>query len=282
MNLRLCQCSSYKTATAVLIRFSSTAAIFRNSTANKTGLSYELDGTMRSGSHDMKTFGAGSLRALVSKSTLLQFLDGHRVFYEAMEEELDKSNGPSMVVWKKFEKNLRRTQSLIHDCQVLSTEVGYNGILTPSKAALSYARRLREVGGLEKDTGVPLLLGHFYTRYFADLFGGSMMGIPTKFALSLKETPQFYMHSVEIIERRREYVENIYEALNTAGRDLSKEQTKKIVDEAALAFRLNAALYREGFGGDGAGMYAGAALGGARIILGYIAEKLATTTFPTR
>jgi heme oxygenase len=29
----------------------------------------------------------------------------------------------------------------------------------------------------------PLLVAHFYTRYMADLFGGSMLGWPTKRAL---------------------------------------------------------------------------------------------------
>ena len=43
-------------------RLCSTGAIFRDSVANKTGLSHALDGVMRSGAHDMKTFGAGALR----------------------------------------------------------------------------------------------------------------------------------------------------------------------------------------------------------------------------
>jgi len=42
-----------------VVRRSSTGSIFRLSKANKTGLSNMLDGTMRNGSHDMKTFGSG-------------------------------------------------------------------------------------------------------------------------------------------------------------------------------------------------------------------------------
>ena len=52
-------------------RLCSTGAIFRDSVANKTGLSHALDGVMRSRAHDMKTFGAGALRVRHSSALTL-------------------------------------------------------------------------------------------------------------------------------------------------------------------------------------------------------------------
>ena len=90
-----------------------TASIFRDSKANKHGLAFALDGTMRSGAHDMKTFGAGTglfgscarhprllmafgqhngagtLRAMVSLDALAVFFASHAKFYKAMEDHLD-------------------------------------------------------------------------------------------------------------------------------------------------------------------------------------------------
>lgn len=51
--------NSNNSTTNIIVRRSSTGSIFRLSKANKTGLSNMLDGTMRNGSHDMKTFGSG-------------------------------------------------------------------------------------------------------------------------------------------------------------------------------------------------------------------------------
>ena len=73
----------------------STGSIFRDSAANKHGLSHALDGTMRGGAHDMKVFGAGTLRALVSRSALAAFLHAHWHVYRAMEAHLDASRSAS-------------------------------------------------------------------------------------------------------------------------------------------------------------------------------------------
>ncbi len=127
---------------------------------------------------------------------------------------------------------------------------------------------------MEIHTGTPLLLGHFYTRYLADLFGGSMLGHPSKLALGLSEVPHFYVHPPAVGANRREVVESVYESLNDAGRDLSSAQQQAVVAEAAHAFELNAALYKEGTGGAGAGMYAGAAAGGLRVLAGYAVDRL--------
>jgi heme oxygenase len=254
------------------VRQSSTGSIFRDSVANKSGLSFALDGTMRSGAHDLRTFGAGTLRALCSQSALLRFLEGHRVFYSALENELDNAFGPTAAVWSRFAAELRRTPALQHDCEVLRGLVGA-AELPPTPAAAAYAARLR-VAGAEDSAGTPLLLGHAYTRYLADLFGGSMLGWPTKLALSLPHVPSFYLHPPSVVDGRRAFIERFYEALNDAGRTLSDAQMQRVVDEATLAFKLNAELYREGTGGAGLGMLVGAAAGGLRVLGGHAAARL--------
>ena len=152
----------------------------------------------------------------------------------------------------------------------------------PSAATAAYLARLRAAALADAAPGgPPLLLAHVYVRYFADLFGGSMLGRPTADALRLPSVPRFYVHPPAVAQHRRAYVERAYGALNDAGAALSPAATQRVVDEAHAAFACNAALYREGPGGGGAGMYAGAVLGGARVVLGtgatWLARKLRTS-----
>ena len=57
----------------------------------------------------------------------------------------------------------------------------------PTPAVAEYMSRIadaaeKELGGAGGDAGAqspPLLVAHFYTRYLADLFGGSMVGVST-------------------------------------------------------------------------------------------------------
>ena len=259
----------------MISRSLSSGSILRDSKANKEGLSYALDGTMRRGAHDMKTFGSGTLRALATRNALFEFLDGHRIFYHAMEAELDAADGPTANVWKRFQGELRRFPALEHDCAVLSKLTGKRERWHPSPAAAAYVSRLREAGRLERLCGTPVLLGHFYTRYLADLFGGSMLGWPTKLACGLHETPRFYQHSGISSLNRGQYVESIYEALNDAGKDLSASQESEVVNEATLAFALNAALYKEGIGGQGTGMLLCAAVGGLNVAVGFARDRIA-------
>ena len=97
-----------------------------------------------------------------------------------------------------------------------------------------------------------------------------MMGRPTQLALRLPRVPAFYVHPATVTSNRRAYVESIYLAINDAGRELGDGARVAVAGEAEEAFRLNGALYREGPGGGGAGMYAGAVAGAARVATGYI------------
>ena len=77
------------------------------------------------------------------------------------------------AVWRQFESDLRRGPALREDISVLT---GMGALPpAPSAAALRYTQRLAEAAAVDSSGGPPLLLGHFYCRYLADLFGGSML-----------------------------------------------------------------------------------------------------------
>lgn len=99
------------------------------------------------------------------------------------------------------------------------------------------------------------LLGHLYVRYFDDLFGGRALGAPTRIALHLPTTPQFYTWDAKVEANRRDYIERIYQELNAAGDAMGEAQQVRVVDEARAAFAHNAAIYTEqvGEGGEGVG-----------------------------
>lgn len=152
--------------------------IFKSSVANKTGLSHALDGVMRSGAHDMKVFGTGTLAALASKSAFAKFTAAHYHFYGELERRLDDAalaGTPSGKLWSKFAGELRRAPALEDD---LRTLLGTSpSALPPTPAVAAYMKRIAEAA--EKEVAAaeapPLLVAHFYTRYLADLFGGSMV-----------------------------------------------------------------------------------------------------------
>jgi heme oxygenase len=253
--------------------FSSGGSIFKQSSANKSGLSFALDSTMRSGAHDMGVFGTGTLCALTSKRELLTFLRAHHAFYAAMEQHLDAAQTRSGDVWRLFANDLRRAPALQKDILSLggSMQPAYS-----SEGTRAYESRLLYAATEEaQPSAPPLLLGHLYTRYLADLFGGSMLGAPARFALGLPNTPHFYQHSDAVSCDRRAYIERLYEALNVAGSGLNDASIKAVVDEATLAFRLNGSVYRESsFGGNVVVMHIGAVIGGARVAVGFAAARL--------
>ena len=82
-----------------------------------------------------------------------------------------------------------------------------------SPATADYVSSIRAATGQNGD----LLLGHFYCRYFADLFGGSVLGYPTQVAMRLPAKPEFYVFGPKVEADRRAYIENVYAKINEAG-----------------------------------------------------------------
>uniref|UniRef100_A0A7S0SNZ9 Uncharacterized protein n=1 Tax=Mantoniella antarctica TaxID=81844 RepID=A0A7S0SNZ9_9CHLO len=280
-------------------------AIFKTSVANKIGLAHALDGVMRSGAHDMKVFGNGTLAALASKKAYAKFAAAHYHFYGELERCLDDAAAgphptPSGALWAKFSTELRRAPALADDLRDLLGTTPEAHPPTPAVAA--YMTRIGEAakretaaaaaaaakGGGDGDAQPPLLVAHFYTRYLADLFGGSMLGWPTKRALGLPSVPTYYQHDNERVGARRgQYIESVYEAINQASVEaaggnggpeggveqregLSESAMAEMVVEATESFRLNADIYCE----DGRSSKAAAVWGGMRVLGGYATERV--------
>lgn len=260
--------------------------IFRGSVANKSGLSHALDAVMREGHHDMRAFGRGTLAALASRAAYARFTAAHFHFYSELERRLDDAaRGPNPTptgsVWRRFSEDLRRAPALERDLAVLLDTTPGDHPVSPATAA--YMRAIataaeREASscsaGSREPSATPSLLAHFYARYLADLFGGSMLGWPTRRALGFKQTPQFYTHDVFDSGKpgvsRKQYVERVYEAINDAGEGIGANATAETVEEARRAFAANAAVFAEGSGSS----LLAATVGGVRVMGGYAVERI--------
>lgn len=258
---------------------SSSAKIFKESRANKVGLSHALDGSLRSGEHDMKVFGLGFLRTVSTRQEFAKITASMYFFYKAMETEFDalvaseastcsQGNSKSFVlggasvsrVWRTFPE-LRRAPRLQQDYEGLGLDID-SAIASP--ATLRYVHRIHEVAKQEP----ALLLGHFYCRYFADLFGGSMLGYPTKIALGLNGIPAFYQYHPAVETNRQEYIERVYLLLNEEGDMLDQGLRNAVVAEAITAFRHNQDIFLEQ-----PDLHFKASLGAARIVGGFVVDK---------
>ena len=237
--------------------------------SNKTGLSYQLDGTMRDGDHDMNVFGLGFLRSVSSTSHQVHTMASLRAPYSVMEEALDNldENSRASIFWKQFGNDVRKSKQLTDDVAAL----GCND--TPLPASAKYVASIQRAAEdmVEGDPASKgeLLLAHAYVRYLADLFGGSMLGKPTRLALGLKQEPSFYAFPPNIARDRMAYVEKFYSELNVAGAGMTEERRKQVVLEAKAAFKHNADIYKER-----PFFICGAMKGGAKITAGYLKERI--------
>lgn len=245
---------------------SSSRAIFRASRANKVGLSRELDATLKS-SHDMRIFGIGFLAECASPAAYTRALSARMSYYSAMEARFDKASpqSPMGALWPRFAPELRQRPALLQDLDTVGVRGADAASHAPSGALAEY------VGAIEAASD-NALVGHFYTRYFADLFGGSMIGEPTRLAVALPRECAFYRFPPAVEGARGEYVERVYEGINEVGEKMGEVGRAEAVDEARRAFAHNAALVTE------VGLptaILGAARGAVNIAVGYAARGLA-------
>lgn len=199
-----------------------------------------------------------------------------------MEEELDATSIPAIKtdlirsVWKNHEHTLRRSGRLEQDLQeledLLSVTADETGdadkqtVPRVSRATVKYLQRIRYAGEMDREFGSALLLGHLYCRYFADLFGGQMLGKPYELALQLPAAPQHLQFDMNGLDRKS-YLEKLYGDLNKSGRELTSDQLESVSKESILAFRHNASVYSED-----PSLLSHAARGGTNLVLGWTAS----------
>ena len=129
------------------------------------------------------------------------------------------------------------------------------------------------------------LIGHFWCRYFADLYGGRALGLPTRLAMydtlvrggannssssssssSRSNAPHFYStFPASVTDDRHAYIDGLYGLINQHGDPLGDAAADAIVEEGRVAFRHNAAVYTAR-----PGLPARAALGALRIVRGAV------------
>jgi heme oxygenase len=215
------------------------------------------------------------------------------------------SSSPVGLVWERHGAVLRREAALLEDLTDVglvpfarpglldasgsgsgsvgadhSDEGGGDWVGASSPATAAYVAAIREAGasdrrmvvgggeaGGEGLDGGGRLLGQFYVRYFADLFGGQMLGLPTQVAVGLAPgTPRHYDFD---IKDRRAFIGQVYASLNDAGALLANTdsaapaQQDAVVEEAMKAWRGNVSVYSEE-----TGMWVDAARGAANVAVG--------------
>ncbi len=236
------------------------ANIFKTSRANKRGLSLALDATLES-SHDMTVFGLGAL-AEFTLDNYRHFALQRYHFYSAMENRFDgASSGAIATVWKPAAQELRQTNCLLEDLKEVNVLDPKN--TTPSPSTEAYIQSIERASS---DT----LVAHLYCRYFADLFGGSMLGYPTQLALGVP-SPKFYSFGTAVSgNNRAAFIEGIYEKINAAGDEMDEDTRAAVVEEAVLAFKHNANVIKE----KGLGLVPCVVGGVFNVSKGYVISKL--------
>eukprot|EP00944_MAST-04C_sp_MAST-4C-sp1_P012267 g12267.t1 len=192
----------------------------------------------------MKVFGLGQLASLGSVDRYARFTQSMYAIYETMEDELDSAtrDTPVFHFWSKHSDILRRKHALQQDLNDIASRATPLGQISPKTE--DYVNAIKEAGRLDRNDNGGRILGHAYCRYLADLFGGQMLGTPTRWAVGLSEgTPHHYNFNFD--SGRRELIENIYNSLNVAGDELGPDKSALIVQEALNAFSHNANVYSE-------------------------------------
>lgn len=254
---------------------SESSQIIQTIKSNKipNSLSQRLDTTLKD-SHDMKVFGLGTLSSMSNIDRYARFTHSMYGIYSTMEKELDltaanadanvdanataTNSSPVKNFWSQHEHILRRSERLKQDLLDIGRDVTS---MEYSPATERYMNAIRLSGTNDREQNGGLLLGHAYTRYLADLMGGSVLATPTRLALGLKsDSPQQYSFDFNIDGgekelTRKEYVEKIYFDLNASGDillgSIDKDDEKggaileQVVDEARSAFRHNIEVYSE-------------------------------------
>jgi hypothetical protein len=164
----------------------------RTASANKRGMSALLDKTLRE-SHNMRVFGLGTAASMASRDRYGRFTASMHAVDATLERSLDQSGSPAVQsLWRRHGDDLRRADNLKSDLDEVgvfphvagsgSMDDGlyFDSFATPmSEATATYLEAIHAAAVDDDTTGGARLLGHAYCRYFADLFGGQALALPT-------------------------------------------------------------------------------------------------------
>lgn len=208
-------------------------------TARSEGLALALDdGTRKSHSVAENTaFVTGFFRGMSNEESFSRLVCALYFIYEAMESSLDTTENAEVKALDYPE--LRRLAFLEKDMEYFFGPE-WRHQAKPSPATRKYVKQIRDVAAED-----PLLLiGHQYSRYLGDLFGGQMMaGMATK-SMGLKsEDGGIDFYAFPKIKDTKAFIEMWYSSLNQL--NISEARKQEIVDEANVVFSLNIAVFEE-------------------------------------
>mmetsp|Transcript_927 Transcript_927/g.1420 ORF Transcript_927/g.1420 Transcript_927/m.1420 type:complete len:283 (-) Transcript_927:205-1053(-) len=205
----------------------------------KEGLALQLDdGTRKSHSIAQNSaFVKGFFKGLSNRDSYSKLLTSLYFVYVAMEEAFDATT-EERVKQMDGNKELRRVDSARKDMEYFYGE-GWEEKIKPSGATQRYVARIQEVA---RDNP-KLLIGHQYTRYLGDLFGGQMMGGMATKSLGLSDGKGIDFYKFNDIDDSTDFITKWYTKLNAL--DLTDEEKAAIVDEANLIFALNIEILEE-------------------------------------
>ena len=208
-----------------------------------------------------RRFVAGFFKGLGRRESFAQLTTSFYFVYEAMERALDTLDCPTLKALDFPE--LRRLPGLERD-MAFYYGADWRNKIKPSPATRKYVAQINKVAASDEPE---LLVGHLYSRYLGDLFGGQMMS-----GMALKTLGEkvgdgaagLAFYEFDAIPDSKAFITDWYTALNAL--DLSEEQRERIVDEANVVFRLNIEVFNE---------LEGSAVGSAlRLALSTLKEKL--------
>ena len=227
------------------------------------GLALELDdGTRKVHSVAENTqFVAGFFKGLGRRESFAQLTTSFYFVYEAMERALDTLDCPTLTALDFPE--LRRLPGLERD-MAFYYGADWRNKIKPSPATRKYVAQIEKVASGDEPE---LLVGHLYSRYLGDLFGGQMMSGMALKTLGEKVgdgTGGLAFYEFAAIPDSKAFITDWYTALNAL--DLPEATRAAIVEEANVVFRLNIEVFDE---------LEGSAVGSAlRLALSTLKEKL--------
>ena len=201
------------------------------------------------------------LKGVVDKLSYRKLVADLYFVYEAMERALDTLDCPTLKALDFPE--LRRLPGLERD-MAFYYGADWRGKIKPSPATRKYVAQIEKAAASDEPE---LLVGHLYSRYLGDLFGGQMMSgmaVKTLGDAVGDGSGGLAFYEFDAIPDSKAFITDWYTALNAL--DLSEEQRERIVEEANVVFRLNIEVFNE---------LEGNAVGSAlRLALSTLKEKL--------
>ena len=154
---------------------------------------------------------------------------------QAVEDFRDNASRPHLV--QLFDPKLDRRTAIVEDLQTLLPESGLRPDPIELPATATYSQRIRDIAN-----DPARLAAHHYLRYLGDLSGGLAIARLMQRHYRVQEH-QLNMYTFTSISKPKLYKDAYREKLDNL--EFTTEQQDDFVDEAALGFRYNKAIFDE-------------------------------------